>query len=47
MTTLGYARPARERARRRLVQPAAPVLATYIPSSTADLWKSAKRQFNR
>ena len=47
MTTFAYAaRPAR-RLRRRVVRPVAPVLTSYIPASTADLWKSAKRQFGR
>ena len=48
MTTFAYAaRPARLRVLRRAVRPVAPALTTYIPSSTADLWKSAKRQFGR
>ena len=50
MTTFAYAaRPARRVRRDRAVNTAATVRAdtAYIPSSTLDLWKNAKRPFSR
>jgi hypothetical protein len=48
MTTFAYAaRPGRLRLFRRTVRPTGPVLATYIPFSTTDLWKRAKPRLSR